>query len=213
MKKKLYQLLRILTGKKAPSFEEETHNNEILKEKVTYKEVKTKYDSIVFFCKNNNKVPVDIDIKNQITTQNKKKHYIDHTSLISVAPGKEAVAEIYMCCVPKEHKDNNVSLEVTESIEKYHNDDIKITHKNTGKNIQVTIKNNSKEKLDTLSFVVIYYNKKEIIDTYHYEEKYIKPEEDIILEIGYPTDEQEKEVPFDKYKIILNQASRVDWFN
>jgi hypothetical protein len=213
MKKKLYQLLRILTGKKAPSFEEETHNNEILKEKVTYKEVKTKYDSIVFFCKNNNNVPVDIDIKNQITTQNKKKHYIDHTSLISVAPGKEAVAEIYMCCVPNKYDSSYVSMDVSESIEKCHNNEIKITHKNTGKNIQVKVKNNSKENLDTLNFVVIYYDKKEIIDTYHYEEKYLKSEEDISLEITYPTNEEEQEVSFDKYKIILNQASRVDWFN
>jgi hypothetical protein len=213
MKKALYYLIRILTGKKVPSFEEESYNNEKLKEKVSYKEVKTSYGSILFFCKNNNEVPVDIDIKNHITTPNKKKHYIDHASLISVAPGKEAIAEIYMCCVPKEHQDNYVSIDVSESIEIPHNDDIKITHKNTGKNIQVKVKNNSKEKLDTLSFIVIYYNKKQIIDTYHYEEKYITPEEDITIEIAYPTDEEEKEVSFDKYKIILNQASRVDWFN
>ena len=43
MKKKLYQLLQILKGKKTPSFEEESFNNEKLKENITYKEVKTKY--------------------------------------------------------------------------------------------------------------------------------------------------------------------------
>ncbi len=212
MKKKLYQLLQILTGKKTPSFEEESYNNEKLKENIDYKEVKTKYGSILFFCKNNNEVPVDIDIKYHIT-HNKNKHYTDHASLISVAPGKEAVTEIYMCCVPKKYDNSYVSLDVSESIEKYHNDDIKITHKNTGKNINVKLKNNSKEKLDTISFIVVYYNKKEIIDTYHYEEKYIKPEEDILVEIGYPTNEEEKIISFDKYKVILNQASRVDWFN
>lgn len=213
MKKKLYNLLRILTGKKIPSLEEESYNNEKLKKNITYKEVKAIYGSILFFCKNNNEVPVDIDIKHHISTNNKNKHYTDHASLTSVAPGKEAVTEIYMCGVPKEYDNSYVSIDTSESIEEYYNDDIKITHKNTGKNIRVKIKNNSKVKLDTLNLIVVYYNKKNIIDTYHYEEKYIKPGEDIIIEIGYPTDEEEKEVSFDKYKIILNQASKVDWFN
>lgn len=212
MRKKLYHLLRILTTKKIPSFEEESYNNEKLKSKITLKETKTSYGSIILFCKNNNEVTVDIDIKNRITTSNNKKHYIDHALLTSVAPGQEAVAEIYMCCVPKEHKNNTISIEVTESIEKPYNDEIKITHKNTGKKIQVRIKNTSKEKIETTNVIVIFYSKKQIIDTYHCEEKNIQPEQDLTLQIGYPTDEEDKVVSFDKYKVILNQASRIDWF-
>lgn len=212
MKKKLYQLFRILIGKKTLPLEDESHNNEVLKENIKYKEVKTSYGSILYFCKNENEVPVDLDIKHNITTKNKKKHYIDHALLTSIAPGKEAVAEIYMCCVPEEHKDSYVTIEVSESIEDNYNDKIKLSHKDTGKNIELKIKNESNKKLDTLSIIVLYYKKKEIIDTYHYEEKYINENEEFTLDIEYPTNEEEKQISFDKYKVILNQASKADWF-
>lgn len=215
MKRKLYSFIQKFIHNEIPPLEDESTNREELSKNITYKETKTTYGSIVFFCKNENEIPVDIDLVLHITRKinNKEKHYAEHELLSCIPPSEEVISEIFMCGVPEEYEDYYVSLDVRPTIETDYKKDIKITSKNTNKNIEVNLVNKSKTDIDTVKLTIVYYNKKNIVDTYHCEEFKLQKDKDLTLKIEYPEDENGKKIKFDKYKVYFNQASKIEWFN
>ena len=214
MKRKLYLFIQKIIHKEIPILEDETTNSSELSKNIKYKEIKTTYGSILFFCKNENEVPVDIDLVLHISRKfdNIDKNYAEHELLTCVSPGEEVTSEIFMCGVSEEYEKSYVSLDVRNTIETDYRNQIKLATKDTKKNIEVQLKNQSKDKIDNVRLMVVYYDKNKIVDTYHCDEFALKSEAELLLRIQYPMDDDGKKIKFDKYKVYLNQASRINWY-
>lgn len=101
------------------------------------------------------------------------------------------------------------SCELANISEDFIYSDLDITSKNTGKQISVTVKNNSKEVLSGIDIVIAYYKNDVIVGIKDgYSNETINPDSNAYINVEYPEDNRYKPVSFDRYEVHYINASK-----
>ena len=101
------------------------------------------------------------------------------------------------------------SCELANIYEDFVYNGIDISSKNTGKQISVTVKNETNETLESINVVVAYYNKGKIVGIETgYTNDTTKSNSNGYINVDYPTDSDYDKVSFDKYEVYYISASK-----
>lgn len=173
------------------------------------KGVVTKKGNLIVFTKNNKKVPVDMDFEVEFYDENGKIVGSDTDELVAVGAGREVAVE--MTNLPKNFKTYKIYVDEEKSEKTEYFNQIEATHNNNGENIVVQVKNNSKDVIDNVTVIVVYYNKGEIVGS----------DEDMVFDVAagrsgnftlyYPYDAEYNDIKFDDYKVIVTEAFSYNW--
>ena len=101
----------------------------------------------------------------------------------------------------------DISVKESESKNTSLSKNIKYTHKNTGRNIELTIKNETDKTINTLSFSVAYFDKNhDLVGFTTSSDLTIEGKSDGTIKLDYPRNERNRKITFDTYEVYLNQA-------
>ena len=173
------------------------------------KGVVTKKGNLIVFTKNNKKVPVDMDFEVEFYDENGRIVGSDTDELVAVGAGREVAVE--MTNLPKNFKTYKIYVDEEKSEKTEYFNQIEAIHNNNGENIVVQVKNNSKDVIDNVTVIVVYYNKGEIVGS----------DEDMVFDVAagrsgnftlyYPYDVEYNDIKFDDYKVIVAEAFSYNW--
>lgn len=86
--------------------------------------------------------------------------------------------------------------------------DIEIKSNNTGKQISVTLTNNSKKTIKSASVTVVYYKGNDIVGIETgYSDSTVADASNAYINVEYPLDSKYNEISFDKYEVYYTKAS------
>ena len=169
----------------------------------------TKNGNLIVFTKNNKNVPVDMDFEVEFYDENGIIVGSDTDELVAVGAGREVAVE--MTNIPKNFKTYKIYVDEEKSEKTEYFNKIEATHNNNGENIVVQVKNNSKDAIDNITVVVVYYNKGEIVGS----------DEEMVFDVAagragnftlyYPYDAEYNDIKFDDYKVIVTEAFSYNW--
>lgn len=172
----------------------------------------TEKGNLIAFVKNNNDIPVDIDVeaefydKDGMIVGSSSYNYYD-------VVGADTEVAIEFWNTPDEF--DNYKIYVDASIISYYYksyvDSVELIHNNTGKNIVVQVKNNSGVELDKVEVAVVYYSG-DVVVGYNSGSSYdVKTDRSANITLSYPYNRNYKNVYFDSYKVFINEAyARID---
>lgn len=173
------------------------------------KGVVTKKGNLIVFTKNNKKIPVDMDFEVEFYDENGRIVGSDTEELVAVGAGREVAVE--MTNLPKNFKTYKIYVDEEKSEQTEYFKQIEVTHNNNEENIVVQVKNNSKDVIDRITVVVVYYNNGEIVGSDQESVFNVSAGRAGNFTLEYPYDEEYNEIKFDDYKVIVAEAFSYNW--
>lgn len=99
------------------------------------------------------------------------------------------------------------SCELANIADSFVFDGINVTSNNTGKQIAVTLANNSGETITSANVVVLFYKGNEIVGAKEgYSDSSVSNGSNSYINVEYPEDSKYNEVSFDKYEVYFSKA-------
>lgn len=99
------------------------------------------------------------------------------------------------------------SCELANIADSFVFDGINVTSNNTGKQIAVTLANNSGETITSANVVVLFYKGNEIVGAEEgYSDSSVSNGSNSYINVEYPKDSKYNEVSFDKYEVYFSKA-------
>ena len=164
---------------------------------------------LIVFVKNNNTVPVDIDIEVEYYDADGKFLGSSSDYLMAVGTGIEGAME--MCETPAVFDNYKIYTDVEISDEIEYFDQVEMTHNNNGQNVVVQVKNNSEDTIDYITVAVVYYNQGEVVGIEDGIASEVKPGRSGNFTLDFPCDSNYDDVEFDDYKVLVTEAYSYNW--
>lgn len=187
----------------------ESYTPSELSKNITSSGAMTALDKLVVFAKNNNKVPVDMEIEVEFYDKNGTIVGSDSDSLIGVGANSEIATEMWS--TPDSFDNYKIYVDVEQTDEKSYLDKVELTHNNTNKEIAVQVKNNSGDTIESVSVSVVYYKDDKVVGIEDGYESDIKPGRSANFNIDYPYNKNYDKIRFDTYKVFVTEAYSFDW--
>ncbi len=182
----------------------DSHTSEQISENITSSGGLTEEGILVVFSKNENEVPIDMEIEVEFYDEAGLIVGSGSTSLSAVGTGSEVATEIYS--TPEKFDDYKIYVDGEISEKTSYFDKIEIIHNNNGEEIIVQVKNNSEDLIDWISVSVVYFQGDDVVG--------ISSDLDVEIESGragnftlyFPYDENYDDVSFESYKVFVNEV-------
>ena len=169
----------------------------------------TQLGKLIAFVKNDNKVPVDMEIEVEFYDANGTIVGSDSESLIAVGSNTEIAVEMYS--TPQSFDNYKIYVDVEQSDEFSFHNKLEITHNNNGEEIAVQVKNNSENVIDYITVSVVYYKNGQVVGIDDSIDDEIKSGRSANFTLDYPYDKRYDDIRFDDYKVFVNEAYSYEW--
>ncbi len=223
MKKKIFSLLVVLVGvivltgcSILPTKNNQNSSNNTavgttkkvdvkkLEKNITSSAAMTEEGKLIVFVKNGNKLTVQLKVEVEFYDGEGKIIGSDKDDLFALEGGSEAAVEMY------ETPDNYAKYKIYTDVEEAYNTksyvkDLEITHNKTDKVI-AQVKNNSKEKIESMYVAVVFYQGDKVVGYDLGIESDVQPGRSANFNFYSPVNRNYDDVSFDNYKIFVNQA-------
>lgn len=171
----------------------------------------TKTNKLVVVAKNTSDADVDLTFKVNFYDGYDTLIGSDTPSLIGVGPGAEVA--VLVNNTPYGFARYEIAFEAKTSIyTKTFYKDIKLTD-NKKLTVSAKVKNNSKETIDYVSAAIVYYQSGAIVGYDSNSIYTIKAGETGLFNFYQPNDEYYNEVPYDTYKVFINESYSYRYVN
>lgn len=164
---------------------------------------------LIVFVKNNNTVPVDIDIEVEYYDADGKFLGSSSDYLMAVGTGIEGAMEMWETPAVFDNYKIYTDVEISDEIEYF--DQVEMTHNNNGQNVVVQVKNNSEDTIDYITVAVVYYNQGEVVGIEDGIASEVKPGRSGNFTLDFPCDSNYDDVEFDDYKVLVTEAYSYNW--
>lgn len=164
---------------------------------------------LIVIAKNNNKVPIDMEIEVEFYDENGVIVGSSEESLKAVGPKSEIAIEMWS--TPEVFNNYKIYIDVEQSTSTCYLDKVELTHNNTGENIAVQVKNNSEETIEYITVRVVYYQGEQIVGIDDGIESEIKPERSANFTLDFPYNKNYDNIRFDSYKVFITEAYSYNW--
>lgn len=180
-----------------------------LEKNITSKGEITELGKLVVIVNNNNSVAVDMEIEVEFYDANNTIVGSDSEDLMAVGANKEIAIDFWS--TPDSFDNYKIFVDVEKSDEKDYSDKLSVSHNNTGEQIAVQATNNSEDTIEYITVGVVFYKEGNVIGYDDSIESDIKPGRSANFNIDYPYDKRYKNIPFDDYKVFINEAYSYNW--
>lgn len=183
---------------------EEKKTVEEIEKNITSNSVKGENGDLVIFVQNKNDVGVDCEIEAIFYSADGRRIGDDNVTLEAIKAKGEVATELYQ--TPSEYETYEVTIKSKQTTYASYLDDIKMTDKDTGEKVEVTVKNNSSKELWTTTVSVVYYRGETVVGCHYTTEYDLGAGKSATIDVKYPNDANNDIAQFDSYKVYLVEA-------
>lgn len=182
-------------------------NNDGSIDSVKYDDMVLENGDILVFVENKNKSEISFTLNIEYYDEEGTKVGSNSDSIIGLSGGEKTVVRFYHS--DRKYKEYELSTEKMNSTYfESHKEDVSITSKDDKEEeeVVVTLKNNSKNKLDCAKVAVVYYKNGKVVGYSSDSEYDIDANKAVALYVYHPYDSNYNDIEFDKYEVYLVEA-------
>ena len=167
-------------------------------------------DMIVVFKNNGNDSISEFEAEITFFDENKKMISVDIDGHDAVLPGAEVVS---IMDAPEKYDSYEISVKIDDKSRLYDNltESLAVEDNATENGVVARFTNNSDKELEELEVVTVYYKDGKIIDADEEEKTHIASGDFVTIQFFPPIVDGRGAVPYDEYKIYINQAHNFDY--
>jgi len=169
----------------------------------------TEYGNLVVIAKNNNNVPVNVEIEVEFYDANGVILESDSNELQAVGSAAEIATEMWD--TPEVFDNYKIYVDAEQTTNDSYFEQVELSHNNTGEEIAVQVKNNSQEMIDYITVSILYYQGDKIVGIDEENESDVKSGRAANFTFEYPYDKNYDDVTFDNYKVFITEAYSYNW--
>lgn len=159
---------------------------------------------LIVFLQNNNKAAVDIELEAEF--YDAKGTIVGSDSGTLTAVGEKGEAALEMWSTPENFDSYKIYVDAKESDSISYTNQLEINHSNSGDRIAVQVKNNSKDTIEYIGVVVVYYQGDKAVGIDSGLEDDVKSGRSANFNLDFPYNRRYDNVSFDSYKVFVNEA-------